>query len=155
MENNVPKTRKQAKTPYERLRNRVRREFANVKYIGDIQISDEEYDILLQYLHIAFKRIKITRSHEVDDPLFAVALVQIGIRNYNGKFWPYVSKYIDGGITPVQQGWIGRSFVNILSKYNKIHLSADEMVNNILMHSFITKYYAKDFFDFLFAQETA
>ena len=151
MENNVPKSRKQAKTPYERLRNRVLRKFAEVKYIGDIQISDEEYEILLEYLPIAYRRVRITNSHEIVDPLFAVALVQIGIRNYNGRFWSHVSKYIEGGITPVQQGWIGRSFVKTLSKYNKIHLSADEMVNNILMHSFITKYYAKDFFDFLFA----
>ena len=51
MENNVPKSRKQAKTPYERLRNRVLRKFAEVKYIGDIQISDEEYEILLEYLN--------------------------------------------------------------------------------------------------------
>ncbi len=151
MENNVSKTRKQAKTPFEKLRNRVLREFAKVKYIGDIQISDEEYDILLEYLPIAYRRIRITNSHEIVDPLFAVTLVQIGIRNYNGRFWSHVSKYIEGGITPVQQGWIGRSFVKTLSKYNKIHLSADEMVNNILMHSFITKYYAEDFFDFLFA----
>ena len=151
MENNVAKIKKQAISPSKKLENRVNREFLKVKYIGDIQISDEEYEILLEYLPVAYRRIRITSSHEIVDRLFAVALVQIGIRNYNGRFWSHVSKYIDGGLTAVQQGWIGRSFVKTLSKYNKIHLSADEMVNNILMHSFITKYYAEDFFDFLFA----
>lgn len=151
MGNSVSKIRKQARTPFEKLRNKVLREFSKVKYIGDIQISDEEFDILLAYIPVAYKRIRLTSSHEINDPLFAVALVQIGIRNYDRRFWPHVSKYIDGGITAVQQGWIGRSFVKTLSKHNKIHLTADEMVNNILMHSFITKYYAKDFFDFLFA----
>ncbi len=139
------------KSIFEKLKKRIKREFKKVKYIGDIHISDEEYEVLKEYIPIVFRRLKMTSSHECVDEIFAVALVQIGIRNYNGRYWTYVSMLIDGGINAVQQGWIGRSFVKTLDKYNKIHVGAEEMVNNILMHSFITKYYAADFFDFLFA----
>lgn len=138
-------------TLFAKLRKRIVREFKKVTYIGDIQISDDEYDTLIRYVQVVFDFIKSNRSHSVVDPVFAVALVQIGIKNYNGKYWTHVSKYIEGGLTAVYQGWIGRSFVATLSKYDKIHVSADEMVNNILMHSFITQYYAEDFFNFLFA----
>ena len=139
------------KSLFEKMKKRIKREFKKVKYIGDIHISDEEYEVLKEYIPIVFRRLRMTSSHECVDEIFAVALVQIGIRNYNGRYWTYVSKLIDGGINNVQQGWIGRSFVKTLDKYNKIHVGAEEMVNNILMHSFITKYYAADFFDFIFA----
>lgn len=49
------------------------------------------------------------------------------------------------------QKWIGRSFYKTLEKYNKYKVAENEMMNNILLHCFITNYYASDLFDFLFA----
>lgn len=148
--NNDYKKVKRAKTPEEKLIKKIKKSFDKVKYIGDIPIDDQEYDILVEILR---KRIFSMNASfaTVDDPIFAVALVQIGIRFYNGKFWSHVSDIVGIKLDGNKQGKIGSRFYNTLIKHKKIHLGENEMVNNILMHCFITKYYASDFFDFLFA----
>ena len=141
-----------SKTPEEKLARRIQREFKKCKYIGDIQISDEEYEILKVFFRYGYKKICDSLSHESVDPLFAAALVQIGIRFYNGKFWVYVQKELGLDKLPQNhQAWIGNSFYKTLIQYGKCHVVAHEFMNNILLHCFITKYYADDLFDFLFA----
>lgn len=146
----VKKFNKRAKTPQEKLQKRINREFDKVKYIGDIIINDEEYKILIDYLTSKLSSIK-TLSQNTDDPLYAVALVQIGIREYNGRFWPHLSKITGIKIDTNQQRIVGERFYNTLIAHNKSHVDKGEIVNNILMHCFITKQYAPDFFEFMFA----
>ena len=84
----------------------------------------------------------------------AVGLVQIGIRRYDGRYWTHVKEELSSSGIPVthqHEGWIGRSFYATLIHYGKFHVDENEFKNNILMHCFITKYYANDLFDFLFA----
>ena len=134
-----------------KLRQRITKEFKKCTFIGDILINDEEYELLKKYLYASYKNIMTKASHTHIDPVFAVALVQIGIRYYDGGYWPHVNKEI--GVEPlsgVQQRYIGDSFYKTLVKYNKYNLGASEKVNNILMHCFITENYANDLFDFLF-----
>ena len=148
----TPKPKRKPKTPEEKLARRIEREFKKCKYIGDIQISDEEYEILKAFFRYGYKKICDSSSHESVNPLFAVALVQIGIRFYNGKFWVYVQKELGIEKLPQHhQAWIGNSFYKTLIHYGKYHVDAHEFMNNILLHCFITKYYADDLFDFLFA----
>lgn len=145
-------SKKKTKTPEEKLARRIEREFKKCKYIGDIQISDEEYEILKGFFRYGYRKICNSSSHETVNSLFAVALVQIGIRFYNGKFWVYVQKELGLEKLPQHhQAWIGNSFYKTLIYYGKYHVEAHEFMNNILLHCFITKYYADDFFDFLFA----
>lgn len=135
----------------ERLARRIKRDFLKCTYIGDISINEEEYAILKQFLLHGYHKILTSASHEIIDPLFAVALVQIGIRHYDGRFWPYVKKELGSERIPQnQQNWIGTSFYKTLLKYKKFHVGENEFMNNILLHCFITKYYADDLFDFLF-----
>lgn len=148
----APVSKNRPKTPEEKLVRRIEREFKKCKYIGDIQISDEEYEILRSFFRYGYKKICNSSSHESVNPLFAVALVQIGIRFYNGKFWIYVQKELGLDKLPQHhQAWIGNSFYKTLIYYGKYHVDAHEFMNNILLHCFITKYYADDLFDFLFA----
>jgi hypothetical protein len=148
----VPPSKNRSKTPEEKLVRRIEREFKKCKYIGDIQISDEEYEILRSFFIYGYKKICDSSYHESVNPLFAVALVQIGIRFYNGKFWVYVQKELGLDKLPQHhQAWIGNSFYKTLIRYGKYHVDAHEFMNNILLHCFITKYYADDLFDFLFA----
>lgn len=134
-----------------KLKQRITKEFKKCTFIGDILINDEEYELLKKYLYASYKNILAKASHTHIDPVLAVALVQIGVRLYDGGYWSHVSKEI--GVEPlsgVHQRYIGDSFYKTLVKYNKYNLGSSEKVNNILMHCFITENYANDLFDFLF-----
>ena len=141
---------KRAKTPEEKLYKKIIRLFDKVKYIGDIIITDDEYDLLLYYLKVKLSALNPSSARR-DDPIFAVALVQIGIREYDSRYWPHVSRLTQLKIDSNKQGRIGEKFYRTLVVHDKIHLDQNEIVNNILMHCFITKHYSADFFEFLFA----
>jgi hypothetical protein len=140
-------------TPEEKLKIRIAKEFNKKKFIGDIQISDTEYTMLLAYLNKAYKKIHDSNSHSVIDPVFATALVHAGIRCYKGgNFWSNIAREAElGGLHPYQQLWLRESFVATLEKYNKLRIEDDETINNILMHGFVCDSNANGFFDFLFA----
>lgn len=140
---------KRAKTPEEKLVKKIKRSYDKVKYIGDIPIDDQEYDILIDILKNRVATMDSSFGYK-DDPIFTVALVQIGIRCYDGNFWSHV-KEILGTKIDSKKDKIGSRFYHTLIAHNKNHLDENEIVNNILMHCFITKYYASDFFEFLFA----
>lgn len=136
----------------EKLVRRIKRDFQKCTYIGDISINDEEYVMLKQFLCHGYNNIINSASHESINPLLAVALVQIGIRYYDGRFWPHVKKELGIEKMPQNhQNWIGTSFYKTLLKYGKFHVDESEFMNNILLHCFITKYYADDLFDFILA----
>lgn len=145
------KKKKKVLTPFIRLKNRIHKEFPKKKLIGDIIINDSEYEMLIDYFKIKCKIIENSGSHSIKDPIFAVVLVQIGIKYYDGNFWGHVAKVLSmDKISSNFQVWIGESFVKTLSSYNKLLFNKNERVNNILMHGFVSDYYANDMFDFLF-----
>lgn len=146
----MPKKDRRTRTPEQKLYKRVKSEMKRVKYIGDILINDEEYSILIEHLRVCYNSIN-SLVNKKEDVLFAVALVQIGIRFYNGKYWPHVSKEIGINVDPNKHWILGMLFYKTLKSYNKLVGDSSETVNNILMHCFITNYYSNDFFDFLFA----
>ncbi|MBR1763392.1 MAG: hypothetical protein IJ731_08535 [Eubacterium sp.] len=146
---------KRAKTPEEKLYKKIFRQFKNVKYIGDIPINNDEYDILIDYLKIKLSSPLNYEFTKTNDPIFNTALVQIGIREYNSRFWPHVQSLTGVKLDGTKQRKIGERFYNTLIINRKIHIdkneNKNEIVNNILMHCFVTKHYASDFFEFLFA----
>lgn len=138
-------------SPEEKLQKRISREIKKCKYIGDIIITDEEYQILIEYFKQKFSRIVLS-SRPMASPLIAVALVQIGIRYYDGGFWTHVKNELNiPSLAAPQQASLGKCFYKTLQKYGKLHVEENEFVNNILLHCFITNKYADDLFDFLFA----
>lgn len=132
------------------LNTKINRQFKTCRYIGDIVISEDEYILLKAYLRSICRKYLNTSERYITSPIFAVALVQIGIHKYDGRFWPHVEREIDMELPGSYQKWIGRSFYKTLEKYNKYKVAENEMMNNILLHCFITNYYASDLFDFLF-----
>lgn len=133
------------------LKTKIHRQFKTCRYIGDISINEDEYILLKAYLRNICKRYLNTYERYINSPIFAVALVQIGIHKYDGRFWPHVEREIGMELPGSYQKWIGRSFYKTLEKYNKYKVAENEMMNNILLHCFITNHYASDLFDFLFA----
>ncbi len=139
-------------TQERKLKNRILREFKKKSLLGDIQISDDEFDILIEYLKEKYKYMKASRQHIVIDPVLCVALVQIGIRYYDKAYWPHVRRMLDGEkINANNQGWIGTSFVETLKQCGKLQVENNDNVDNILMHSFVSNVFAEKFFDFLYA----
>ena len=138
-------------TPFERLKKRILKEFQKKKFIGDIIISNIEYAILIDYFKIKCQGLINSNTRITDDPVFATALVQIGIKYYDGNLWSHVAEVL--GIqkfNAVHQGRIGESFIKTLLKNNKVFLNKKEKANNILMHGFVSDHYAHEMFDFLF-----
>ena len=127
-------------SPAEKLVRRINREFKKCTYIGDIQIDDEEYQTVILFLKHGYEKILSSPQHETINPLFAVGLVQIGIRYYDGRFWSHVQKELKLEKFPMNhQGWIGKSFYKTLIRFGKFHVAENEFMNNILLHSSMLK----------------
>lgn len=149
--NKVKQPSKRKLTSYERLKKRILKEFPKKKFIGDISIKDSEYEILIEYFKRKCDILKNSNTHIINDVIFATALVQIGIKYYDGNFWRHVTEVFGTEkINPIYQTWIGQSFIHTLSLNKKILLDGSERVNNILMHGFVSDHYANEMFDFLF-----
>lgn len=142
---------KKVVTPFERLKRRILKGFEKKVFIGDIIINDVEYEILLDYFRTKCSAIMNSHLNAFCDPVFATALVQIGIKYYDGNFWGHVAQLLGlKRISPTYQGIIGESFTKTLLAYNKLFIDKSEKVNNILMHGFVSDHYANEMFDFLF-----
>ncbi|SES69139.1 DNA-directed RNA polymerase subunit alpha C-terminal domain-containing protein [Anaerobranca gottschalkii] len=136
---------------FKRLKKRILKEFPKKKLIGDIIIRDSEYEILLDYLKDKCKALIYSNVEIGNDPVFAVALVQVGIRYYDGNFWSHLTKLLGvKKITVEGQRRIGEAFYKVLYINNKDFLNKSDRVNNILLHGFVSDYYANAMFDFFF-----
>ena len=135
------------KSAMQMLFRRINREFPDAAYIGDIKINDEEYAILKQYLKKALENL----DGNPDDAMYAVAVVQVAMRTYREHvFWGNFFAEADVPSNASLQGIIGKKFWAILIKHNKFHTDSKRYIQNILMHCYVSDYYAPKYFDFLY-----
>ena len=135
----------------DRLMRRISKLFDKKKLIGDIVIDDEEYEILINYFRDRYKAITTSGLHNVNDPIFATALVQIGIKNYSGNYWTHVAEALAvEKLSQYHRNYIANAFFNTLKLHNRLLLNDTECLNNVLMHGFVSDYYANEMFDFFF-----
>ena len=134
-----------------RLINRIKKDFEKKFFIGDIAVSDQEYEILINEAK-QLLAVLMRSNHKAAEPVsLAVALVQIGIRKYDGKyFWPYVEEELGVERNLKHQALLGETFINTLRKHGKFITDASERVQNILFHGFVSNYYSKGLFELLF-----
>ena len=149
----APKTRTKSRSPLEKLAARLNSEIFRKTYLGDIQINEEEYFLLKEYLRCVVRGEK-TQFEKLNRPLFSVAVVQVGMRCYrNGNFWTNFFREIDSDDyikkISVQQN-IGDLFVSTLLLYRKACCGENEYVSNVLLHTFVSNYYSGNYFDFLY-----
>ncbi len=136
------------------ITKKVLREFSRRTFLGDISICDAEFDILIDYLRVKYALYKNSKSNPHQDPLLSIALVQIGIRYYNGDYWGHVASLLNlsnSTLAQDEQHFFGNTFYETVNKGGKLHLGKRQRVNSILMHGFVADNYAFEFFDFLFA----
>lgn len=146
------KNGKHVMSVYERLRNRIYREVKRKKLIGDIAISDEEFAILIEYLKSFYHYLRLFHWEECSDLLVCVAMVQIGIRYYDGGYWPHFAKLLDEPSWNInRQAVMGKVCIAALHEYKKFVNDENDRINTILMHGFVANRYFDNLIDFLFA----
>ncbi len=135
------------------LHDRLIREFIDCDLLGQIELSDEEYVLLIKKYFIPCCR---TILRELDkkppiSPLFTVAMIQVAIRAYDSNFWKRIADEIGlDSLTTMQQKKIGQIVSKTLIHCGKSFVGESEYVRNILMHAFIVDNYAPSFFEYLF-----
>ena len=144
------KSRRQ-KTPIQKLITRINREITKKKYLSDILISEDEYDLLKTELYRIIKKARRSKRIE-SSPLLAVGLVQVACRVYqDGNFWgPF---YEEIGLSKgdgAEQRIIGTAFYEVLKDYDRVFVSPNKYVQNILLHCFVTDPYLDSYFSFLY-----
>ena len=143
--------------PWLDLCRRLEDEFKKRDFIGDVLVSEPEYELLCKKLREYCRRncYDNKRNNNILLPIWAcVALVQIAIREYEGNYYDKLGEIVDyeGGRngTDLLTKW----FLNTVSRYNKAvmrySVGMDAKVMNIRLHGFVCNSYANDFFDFLF-----
>ena len=140
-------------TPEQKLMRRIDREFDKKRLIGDISINDEEYRILLGYLAEKLRWLRARRMESIYDRMLSTALVQIGIRKYDKNFWSHVKEELHlSRWDQSDQTVLGKSFIRTLKAHRKYMLNeSDRRSANILLHGFVSDFFAPKFFDFLYA----
>ena len=133
-----------------KLCKRINREIKRKKYISDIRITDQDYQLLRGYLHYAV--IMLNKTNVAPDAaMFAAAVTNVAIKTYKeGNFWGNFFKEIATDQRSNTQRNIGVCFYNVLEKNDLVRVDAGEYVQNILLHCFVSDYYSTAYFDFLF-----
>ncbi len=145
--------KKKGLTPSQKLWRRIRKEFPKKKFIGDIQISDEEFALLVKYLREQDQKLAIQPALFRADEVFCVTLVQFGIRFYEtGSYWPNVEKMIRSRYYKSGHcNTFGTEFLRFMGEKGKL-LSADKKaMSNILLHGFVSDKKSHDLFNFLYS----
>ena len=133
-----------------KLLQRIEKEFDKKFFIGDIIISDYEYGILIDRT-VGLMRAMVSNSRPLlDSPLLAVAMVQIGIRMYDGKFWSHAEKALGIEMSQKNRNLLGDTLISTLKVHKKFILSESERVQTTLFHGFVSNYYSKGLFELLF-----
>ena len=137
---------------FDRLKKRILREFPKKRLVGDIVINDEEFEILTEYLRLFYKYLRTFNWEICTDPLICVEMVQIGIRYYDGAYWPHFKHVLDNSTWNVtRQAIMGKVCVETLKAYGKYVPDENDRINAILLHGFVSNKYASNLMDFLYA----
>ena len=127
----------------------------NFKLLGQIAISDEQYDDLLDYLRVFARGVR-SQTIISSNLMVALGLVQIAIRHYKeGHFWSCFLEQIGFGLPSAKTTYLGQIFYKTIQKYElfcpRQDGSISQYVECIKAHAFVTNYYMQGFFDFSYA----
>ncbi len=127
-----------------------------LKLLGQIQISDEEYKELLVYTSRKVANLMV-QTIVPADIMLSLAAVQIAIRTYfEGNYWEYFKNEIGLEVSSSRTNYVGQIFVSTLTRFRLFQIERDAgakyaYVENIKAHSFVPNNYLSGYFDFLFA----
>ena len=126
------------------------------KLLGQVQVSEEEYEFLVLYTRRAVKSIYMSTIPRTDLTL-SLAMVQIAMRCYQeGKYWKCFQDELGIELPSSKLNYLGQIFAKTIRIHGLLELKRDEnssqmYVENIKAHAFVTNYYMQGFFDFSYA----
>lgn len=128
----------------------------DIKLISQIEVSEEEYQLLLSYTRAKVKNIVIQQFARADVYL-SITMVQVAIRNYTeGNYWNYFIDEIGFDIPTAKRSQLGKAFIATLREYALFEVAHDvgsnyAYVENIKAHSFVPNSYINGYLDFVFS----
>lgn len=127
----------------------------NFKLLGQIEVSESEYEKLVEYIRTKIKNLSMSTIPNADLVL-SLALVQIAIRKYqDGRFWPCFEEELGYCVPATRLNYIGRIFFKTIKQFGLFMPRLDDgdfqYVEYIKAHAFITNYYMQGFYDFSYA----
>ena len=128
----------------------------NYKLLGQVWVSDSDYDVLIKYVKNKVNNM-VRFTIPKPDLMLSVALVQIAIRHYqDGKYWRCFQDEIGEKISSAKLNYIGQIYIKTIRMYGLLLLQREDnssqmYVENIKAHAFVTNYYMQGFFEFAYA----
>ena len=140
------------------LAKRIKNDFLSSRYelIGQVKVSDEEYNELLSYVRNMVRCAYVQTIVPVDEVL-SVAMVQIAIRVYSeGNYWDCFNEEIGIEIAQNKKYYFAQIFAKTIKRHNFFELEQENpskysYVENIKAHTFVPNKYLHNYFDFLFS----
>lgn len=134
----------------------------NYKLLGQINVSQEEYEILICDLRRKVNDLRekmrncFVQIIAKPDLMFSLALVHIAIRHYNEKgFWNCFTDEVGVKIFGSETTNLGKIFYKTIKSFKLFCPQHDEgnfqYVEYIKAHAFVPNSYLKNFFDFSYA----
>jgi len=139
-------------TPWEKLERRLYEQLRDVAMLGDIELTDVEFELLMEEFRTRYRSFTHQENPEhVRDAIMCVALVQIAIRDYrNHAYWPQVASRLRFSRVSSTLRKLGDMFTATMMELHKPHLGEGGNVASILMHAFACNDCIPKLFDFLY-----
>lgn len=141
---------------YKEVFDKVKKELESgeIKLLGQVRISQDEYIKLKDYVS-DFVMYSSDYSNPKPDIRLSLFLVQLAINNYEGRYWQQLIDELGIDIPASKQNYIGKTFAKTIEYYDLFKLGEDfaaqQYVENIKAHAFVTNYYMDGFFEFAYA----
>ena len=132
----------------ERFRSEL--ESNSIKILREIKLSKEEVDEIAKNISTLFKRDKnlLKCSFPITVSLF---LVWFTVYEYDGKMWPNIFRKLQIPHSINNMSFLGDIFLEVLDKCGliKVEEGREKYLSPILMHGYISNYYAYNLFNYL------
>lgn len=132
-----------------KINYKINNEIKKVQILSEIEISDKEYKILLEY----FQTFYIPLSPEIN-PSLSVFMMQFWMKKFGcvmGGFWENFEKEI--GNPRYKKSWFLNTFKNTILHYTNLYYfndnNIDQVVENIKLHSFVLNSSMMEYMDFV------
>ena len=136
----------------ERFYRKIEKEFDNKILIGDIEITDDEFPLLKQYMITTLNDIMYEHGKIKHEKVFAYGMVRVALKYYASKtFWPYIKDEYGVAVPGNYQNAVNTKFKEVVINNHKLYYEdASSFIQNICMHAFVCNKCADQLFDYLF-----
>lgn len=141
-------------SPWEKLRNRINKEFKVKKLIGDITLDENEADLIKSYMYSELLSLANKgKSFKPKEPMVFTTAMVLYAQNYysEGRFWNNIEKAFGVPVDTNKQKYITQVCTDTFTKYGKAFSNETRRpIDVITLHSFVSTPCANQFFNYLF-----